>query len=297
MRQYRIISLIASATEIVYALGLEKYLVGVSHECDYPPSVINLPACSSSKIEMDERSYAIDEKVKAIVQESLSVYKVDAELLEALQPTHIITQMQCDVCAVSVKDVEEAVCRITSSQPKIVTLEPNCLDDVWEDIKRVGDAFGISERAGEIVAGIKDRMKNIASRAQQTGYTPTVACIEWVAPLMSTGNWMPGLIEMAGGINLFGEAGKHSPWMTWERLVEKDPDVILVMPCGFDIARAMQDMPILQEKNGWTNLISQAPSSSARRMYRYPDDRSIYRSVDVMRRILCDRRLPAVVYR
>jgi len=254
MENLRIVSLIASATEIVAALGMQKYLVGVSHECDYPPSVKNLPACSSSKIEMDERSYTIDEKVKAIVQESLSVYKVDADLLEALQPTHIITQAQCEVCAVSMRDVEEAVCRITSSQPQIVTLEPNCLADMWNDIHRVGDALGIPDEASKLVDELKHRMKDITHRAQQIDYAPTIACIEWIDPLMSTGNWMPELIEMAGGVNLFGEAGKHSPWMTWEDLVEKNPDVILVMPCGFDIERALEDMPVLTGKKEWTNL-------------------------------------------
>ncbi len=254
MENIRIVSLIASATEIVCVLGMEKYLVGVSHECDYPPSVKNLPACSSSKIEMDERSYAIDEKVKAIVQESLSVYKVDADLLEALQPTHIITQTQCDVCAVSLKDVEDAVCRITSSQPKIITLEPNSLADVWNDIKRVGNALGIPEKADSVITGLNDRMQNIAVRTQQTDHSPTVASIEWIDPLMSTGNWMPELIEMAGGVNLFGEADKHSPWMTWEQLVSKDPDIILIIPCGFDIERTMQDIPFLTGKNEWQNL-------------------------------------------
>jgi len=254
MENPRIISLIASATEIVHALGIDNYLVGVSHECDYPPSVKNLPACSSSKIDMDERSYSIDEKVKAIVQESLSVYKVDAGLLEALKPTHIITQTQCEVCAVSLRDVEEAVCRITSSQPAIVTLEPNCLDDVWGDINRIGDALGISGKADEVVAALKERMNDIASRAHQSDRTPRMACIEWVDPLMSAGNWMPELITMAGGMNLFGEAGKHSPWVTWEQLVEKDPDVILVMPCGFDIDRTLQDMPLLTGKKEWQTL-------------------------------------------
>jgi len=254
MKELRIISLIASATEIVYALGMQNYLVGVSHECDYPPFVKNLPACSSSKIEMDARSYAIDEKVKAIVQESLSVYKVDADLLEALQPTHIITQAQCEVCAVSVRDVEAAVCSITRSKPKIVTLEPNSLDDVWDDIKRVGEALDIPERAAQLILDQRNRIKNIEYFARQADHLPTVACVEWIDPLMSTGNWMPELIEMAGGVNLFGEAGKHSPWMTWEDLIEKDPDVILVMPCGFDIGRAMKDLPVLTAKDEWADL-------------------------------------------
>lgn len=252
----RIVSLIASATEIVYALGMEEYLVGVSHECDYPPSVKKLPACSSSKIEMDERSYAIDEKVKAIVQESLSVYKVDAGLLETLQPTHIITQTQCEVCAVSIKDVEDAVHRITSSRPAIVTLAPNSLEDVWKDIERIGNALEIPGQARALILDLKSRINNIRYLTHQSDYAPSVACIEWIDPLMAAGNWMPELIEMAGGVNLFGEAGKHSPWMTWDQLIGKDPDKIIVMPCGFDIDRTMEDMPILTGGEGWEKLKS-----------------------------------------
>src|SRR5438093_2950546 len=131
----RIVSLIASATEIVCALGFEDQLVGRSHECDYPSSVKRLPICTSPKFEVDGLSYEIDQRVKAILQEALSVYRVNAELLEELQPTHIITQSQCEVCAVSLKDVEQAVCQLTSSTPVIVSLEPNALVDVWEDIK------------------------------------------------------------------------------------------------------------------------------------------------------------------
>src|ERR1044071_4589705 len=132
----RIISLIASATEIVCALGFEDELVGRSHECDYPPAVKRLPVCTSPKFAVEGLSYEIDQRVKAILQESLSVYRVDASVLERLRPTHIITQSQCEVCAVSLKDVEEAVCQFTSSRPAVVSLEPNSLGDVWNDIQK-----------------------------------------------------------------------------------------------------------------------------------------------------------------
>lgn len=250
----RIVSLIASSTEIVCALGFEESLVGRSHECDYPPSVKRLPVCTGPKFKVEGTSYEIDQRVKAIVQEALSVYRVDSELLEELRPTHIITQSQCEVCAVSLKDVEEAVCRMTSSNPVIVSLEPNCLEDVWKDIRRVGDSFEAADRAESLMASLKARMNSIAERAALIDSRPSVAVIEWVDPLMSGGNWMPELVEMAGGRNLFGEAGKHSPWMTWEELVEKDPDIILVTPCGYDIARSLEDMPLLSSKREWPGL-------------------------------------------
>ncbi len=254
MPEQRIISLIASATEIVCALGFESQMVGRSHECDFPVSVKALPVCTSPKFEVEGLSYEIDQRVKAILQEALSVYRVDADLLESLRPTHIITQSQCEVCAVSLKDVEEAVCQFTGSQPRVVSLEPNALADVWSDIRRVAAALNAVERGEELVAGLRRRMDEITAKAQMAASRPTVACVEWIDPLMAAGNWMPELVEMAGGVNLFGEAGKHSPWMTWKELVAADPDVIFISPCGFDIARTMEKTHLLAGRSEWGEL-------------------------------------------
>ncbi|HWC75903.1 MAG TPA: ABC transporter substrate-binding protein, partial [Blastocatellia bacterium] len=196
-RRHRIISLIASATEILCALGFEDQLVGRSHECDYPHSVSRLPICTSPKFNVEGTSYEIDQRVKAILQDALSVYRVDAPLLESLQPTHIVTQSQCEVCAVSLKDVEQAVCELTSSRPVIVSLEPNALADVWTDIKRVGAALGADDRADKLVNRLQESMREITEKAQALSVRPRVACIEWIDPLMAAGNWMPELVEMA----------------------------------------------------------------------------------------------------
>jgi iron complex transport system substrate-binding protein len=254
MKEHRIISLIASATEIVCALGFEDQLVGRSHECDYPPSVKRLPQCTSPKFNVEGTSYEIDQRVKAIVQDALSVYRVDSNILEELWPTHIITQSQCEVCAVSLKDVEQAVCELTSSNPVIVSLEPNSLTDIWNDIYKVGDALGDSEGARRLVDELQGRMDEIAQRTHWLQDNPSVAYIEWIEPLMAGGNWMPELVEMAGGINLFGEAGKHSPWMTWDELVAKEPDMIFVSPCGFDIERTLEEMHLLGGRPEWSTL-------------------------------------------
>jgi iron complex transport system substrate-binding protein len=251
---YRIISLIASATEIVCALGFEGQLVARSHECDYPPAVKRLPQCTSPKFNVEGTSYEIDQRVKAIVQDALSVYRVDSRILEELQPTHIITQSQCEVCAVSLKDVEQAVCELTSSKPMIVSLEPGSLGDVWNDIEKVALALGATARAEELIGSLQGRMDEIVGRARRLEANPTVAYVEWIDPLMAGGNWMPELVEMAGGINLFGEAGKHSPWMTWDELVSKEPDVIFVSPCGFDIDRTLQEMRLLSDRPEWKAL-------------------------------------------
>ncbi len=246
--------MIASSTEIVCALGLEDQLVGRSHECDYPPSVTHLPVCTRPKFNTEGSSYEIDQRVKAVLEQALSVYLVDPEALRKLQPTHIITQTQCEVCAVSLKDVKQAVDELTGCRPTIVSLEPNALADVWADIQRVADALEVPERGRLLVQQLQGRMNQIAETARKADTRPRVACIEWIEPLMASGNWMPELVEMAGGTNLFGEARKHSPWLTWEDVRTKDPAVLLVLPCGFDIPRTRQDLPALTRRPGWSDL-------------------------------------------
>jgi iron complex transport system substrate-binding protein len=250
----RIVSLIASATEIVHALGEFDHLVGRSHECDFPPEVLKLPVCTEPRIAVNGHSGEIDRLVKEAVREAVSVYRVFDDVLERLQPTHIITQVQCEVCAVSLRDVQEAMARRVAGDPKIVSLSPNALSDIWDDIRRVAASLDLHESGEALVARLQTAMHEIAQRAQAAPERPRVACIEWIEPLMAVGNWMPELVEMAGGINLFGEAGKHSPWMTWEQLVERDPDIIITMPCGFDLERTGREMYWLTDRPGWINL-------------------------------------------
>jgi iron complex transport system substrate-binding protein len=250
----RIVSLIASATEIVCALGFEGQLVGRSHECDYPESVRRLPVCTAPKFDVEGSSREIDERVKTLLGDALSVYRVDADRLRELEPDVIVTQSHCEVCAVSLRDVERAVCSWLRACPKLVSLSPNRLADVWTDIELVAEALDARERGDELIRTLQSRMTAIEEKARSLPSRPTVACIEWIDPLMAAGNWMPELVEMAGGVNLFGEAGKHSPGMTWEQLVERDPDVIVALPCGFDLARTRREMPALTGRPEWPRL-------------------------------------------
>lgn len=250
----RVVSLIASATEIVDALGCSAWLVGRSHECDYPECVKALPVLTEPKFPVEGASYDIDQRVKAILQEGLSVYRVDAEKLDAVAPQVIVTQDHCEVCAVSLGDVQDALCQITGSDAQIVSLHPDRLEDLWNGLRDVGAALGVPENAEAAVSRLKARMQAIAEKAGSLAPRPRVACIEWIDPLMSGGNWMPELIAMAGGENLFGEAGKHSPWMTWEELRAADPDIVLLVPCGFDIARTRAELPVLEAREGWRGL-------------------------------------------
>ncbi len=236
----RIVSLIASATEIVGALGQLGNLVGRSHECDFPPEVKALPVCTKPRIDVSANSRDIDAQVRSTMAQALSIFDVFDEVLDRLQPTHIITQTQCEVCAVSLRDVEKSIASRLHSRPRIVSLQPNSLADIWDDFRRIARSLDLD--AEPVIAQLGSRMRQMSEKARVSVTRPRVACIEWMEPLMAAGNWMPELVEMARGVNLFGEPGKHSPWMTWQQLVESRPDVTIAMPCGFDLARTKKEL-------------------------------------------------------
>ncbi len=253
MPQHRIVSLIASATEIVCALGARDRLIGRSHECDFPADVLTLPQLTAPKFKIQGTSAEIDARVRDIVRDGLSVYRVDGDALKALSPDVIVTQDHCEVCAVSLSDVEAATCTWTGRVVEIVSLKPDSMADTYADIRRVARALS-AEPAGEaLVSDIQTRIATVARRVANAP-RPRVAFIEWVEPLMAGGNWMPELIEAAGGDNLFGTAGKHSDWMQWNELAAADPDVILVAPCGYGLQRCLEELPLLQTKPGWRDL-------------------------------------------
>ncbi len=252
-RSPRVVSLIASATEIVCALGRRDWLVGRSHECDFPADVASLPQLTAPKFKVEGSSAEIDRRVQAIVRDGLSVYRVDGDALKALAPDVIVTQDHCEVCAVSLSDVEAATCTWTGQSVSIVSLKPDSTAETYADIRRVADALGVAAEGKDLVGRMQHRIET--ARAQVAGRPrPRVAFIEWVEPLMAGGNWMPELLDAAGGHNLFGEAGKHSDWMQWDDLASADPDVIIVAPCGYDLKRCLQELPLLEGKPGWAAL-------------------------------------------
>ena len=254
----RIVSLISSATEIVAALGLEAHLVGRSHECDFPASVERLPVVTKPRFETSATSAEIDRQVKSMAvrdpaREALGIYEVFPDLLRELNPTHILTQAQCEVCAVSLRDVEAAVREWTDCTAQIISLSPNTLSDVWDDFQRTGEALGAPDAAEDLIAHCRTRIAAVSSAVKDRP-RPTVAVIEWADPLMAAGNWTPTLVDAAGGRNLYGEAGKHSPWMEPSDLIAADPEVIIVAPCGFSLDRARQALPLLERIPGWPDL-------------------------------------------
>jgi iron complex transport system substrate-binding protein len=249
----RVVSLIASATEIVCALGRRGWLVGRSHECDFPEDVAALPALTAPKFKVEGTSAEIDQRVQAIVREGLSVYRVDGEALKALEPDVIVTQDHCQVCAVSLSDVEAATCTWTGRPVEILSLKPDSMADVYADIRRVAAGLDAADAGEALVRGMQDRIGAVTELVAGRR-PPRVAFIEWVEPLMAGGNWMPELIAAAGGDNLFGEAGKHSDWMQWGELVAADPEVIVVAPCGYGLARCLEERPLLETKPGWAKI-------------------------------------------
>lgn len=250
----RIVSLIPSATEIIAKLGLSDAIVGRSHECDYPREVANLPVCTQARLNGHANGSSIHNEVNDILQSALSIYKIKVDVLEKLHPTHIITKDQCDVSSVSLLEVEKAVAQLTHSSPQIISLQPNTLQDIWGDIERVSHTFGVD--SVEILENLEARVRICKRRLQGLSLAemPKVACIEWTEPLMAAANWVPELINLAGGQPLFSLMGKPATHVKWETLVASNPDVIIFMPCGFDLQRTQQQADILTQRPEWKKL-------------------------------------------
>lgn len=249
----RVLSLLSSTTEIIYALGCGDRLVGRSHECDYPAEVSELPICTIPKFNVDGTSREVDDEVKSLVQSALSIYYINEKLLKELKPDIIFTQSQCEVCAVSVSDVENALKNITGLSSRVISVEPNSIEDIFNDILTIAEILNVRKKGKELVELIKAKIDSTEKIVYQKS-SPSVAAIEWIDPLMAAGNWVPQLIRVAGGKNLFGESSKHSPWMKYNDLVEQDPEIIIVMPCGYDIKKSLIEIKTLESKKGWGSL-------------------------------------------
>ena len=249
----RIVSLLPSATEIIDCLGLTPALVGRSHECDYPTLVKDLPVCTEARLDSNKKSGEIDADVQSLMQKALSIYKIKTEVLEQLKPTHIVTQDQCDLCAVNLPEVEKAIAQLTDFHPQIISLQPKILKEVWHDISRVAKALEVE--AQPVLDRLQGRIKAINDKVEVLATEkPTVVALEWTEPLMVGANWIPELIEIAGGKPLLSKRGEHSPYLFWESLIDIDPEIIVVMPCGFDLERTAQESKILTKHPAWKVL-------------------------------------------
>ena len=251
-RSMKIATLLPSATEIVCRLGFESNLVGVSHECDYPPGVERLPRLTRTRIDSHAPSSEIHASVEQWVREALGVYELDLDLLRALEPDCIITQSLCDVCAVPLNQVVQACREVLHREVTLVNLTPACLDDVWRDVERVAAALKAPEAGREFRREVECRVNAIRERLDH-GSGPSVLAIEWIDPVYIGGLWMPDLIRICGGRALLAESGQRAPVVSCEQLEAIDPDVVLVKPCGFKLDQLVPEMDTLKRALPWRN--------------------------------------------
>lgn len=253
----RIVSLISAGTEMLFALRLGEQVVAVSHECDWPPECRGLPRASRSNVNSLAASGEIDRQVRSLLSAGKRLYEIDRDLLAGLQGDLIVTQAQCDVCAVPYSEVLQAVrgdLRLRGTE--VIALNPNSLAEVLDDLLRIGRAAGVPDRADLVVAELHERIEKVrnSTAAIPPADRPRTAIVEWTDPLMLAGNWAPEMVELAGGKCELTPRGEHSRSVKWDELLRFDPQVIVVCPCGFDLDRAAAEAGALAQRPGWNQL-------------------------------------------
>jgi iron complex transport system substrate-binding protein len=248
----KIISLLPATTEIVCALGLREQLVGRSHECDYPEYVQTLPVCSQPKYPFDGQSFDIDQKVKAILSEGLSIYRINTDQIRQLNPNLILTQDQCEVCAVDLKNVEQCLAQI-GVEASVLSFSPETLEDILADIQVIAGQFKIPEKGLQLKNEI-DQGFSVIRNKTSTLEPVHMEIIEWIDPLMTAGNWMPDLVEIAGGYCTLGESGEHSSFIDFEQLMKADPEILSIIPCGYPIQKTKSELDTLFKTERWQEL-------------------------------------------
>ncbi len=259
----RIASLLPSSTEIICALGLEENLVGITHECDFPSAITHLPHLTASRISHETMSSReIDHAVRSQLDGHGSIYDLNTDLLQELKPDIILTQELCDVCAVSYKTVKKAA-KMYVADAQVVSLEPNTIEDVFENIRTIGELCGVSEKAEELIEGLESRLERIREKTRDIEDRPGVFMLEWLEPAFSPGHWVPEQVEIAGGNCLLGNAGERSVTTTYQSIFESKPDVMVLIPCGYyteDIIRQIKntefpanwrEIPAVKNGNVW----------------------------------------------
>lgn len=252
--QQRIVSLLPSATEILFALGLGEQVLGITHACDYPPEVLDREVLVQSAFDPATMTAAeIDETVSRIVREGGSTYIVNAEAVQTIRPELIITQTLCEVCAVSSDHVAEMV-QLLDYRPDVLSLHPHTLEDVLEDIRKVGEATGTETQAQQLIETSRRRINAVRERAATVNERPKVFCFEWYEPPYVGGHWVPQMVEYAGGESLLSAAGQPSVRVEWEKVVASEPDVLVLMPCGYDLEQTLAEATVVTSYPGWHDL-------------------------------------------
>ena len=250
----RICSLLPSATEIVCALGLEDSLVGISHECDYPPGVRGKPTLIRPRVNASAPAAVIDAQVREVVSRGESIYSVDAELLLRLSPDLILTQDLCHVCAASPDDLA-TVLSCAPHPPHVLSLSAHSLRDVWNGILAVGEATDRGSQADQLVCDLEARAARVAHACSNVrAPRPRVVCLEWLSPLYVGGHWIPEMVALAGGEDVFGRAGEPSFQVSWAQVMDARPDIVLIMPCGYNAQKAALEFAETSLPDGWSEL-------------------------------------------
>jgi iron complex transport system substrate-binding protein len=249
----RIVSLLPSATEILFAVGAGDEVVGVTHECDYPPAALRLPRVTSSSLPNGLAPSEIDRHVRASLHRGSGLYCLNAKLLEALEPGLIITQELCPVCAVSYVIVDRAVKRMRTDT-RVVSLEPSSLEDVLAQIRWIGEITQHAQEAAALIASLHARILALRKRAARVARRPRVLLLEWTDPPMSAGHWIPELLELAGGDPVLGAAGANSQRLEWSAIASADPDAVIVAPCGLDLPKTRRALEELEAIPEWNSL-------------------------------------------
>lgn len=247
----KVVSLLPSATEIVYALGLEP--VGVSHACDWPPGATEIPAVNSSYINPETDTEEINQQVVQAEREHGGVYEIDLETLSELDPDLIITQGVCDVCAVDQVLVNDVVTQL-NLDTEVLTLDSHTLAGIFDDIRTIGTAIGRRDQAEELIGGLRARVKAVETETALTDHRPSVAVFDWTDPVMIAGHWVPELVELAGGKYGLAGAGDRSTVREWDEILEYDPEVLIISPCGFELEQTLDNLHDLLERDGWDDL-------------------------------------------
>jgi iron complex transport system substrate-binding protein len=250
----RICSFVPTATEILFALGLDEEIVGVTHECLYPPHAANRLKVVRTTLDSDGLgSAAIDRAVRTAIRAGRSLYRIDPQALKAAQPDLIIGQSLCDVCAAGGHEVAEAL-RVLPGRPEVLTLHPHTIREAMDDIRLLGEVTGRRKQARALLEGMQRRLAELKKRLGGVRRHPRVFCMEWFEPPMACGHWVPEMVALAGGREVLGRRGRPSRYVSWEQIAGARPDVLVLMPCGFSIERARGELPLLTREPQWAGL-------------------------------------------
>ena len=250
----QIVSFLPSATEMACALGLSDQLVGITHECDYPPEIKGKPVVVRKTLPIEKMSqWEIDVAVSERMRDGRSLYEVDEKLLQELAPDLILTQDLCQVCAPSGNEVSQAL-NLLPKQPQILWLTPNSLEQIFANLHELGEATGRTKKAEELVAAGRARLKKIAAVTRNLSDRPRVFCMEWLDPVYCSGHWVPEMVRIAGGVDALAREGSDSVRITWDKVLEWNPEILIITPCGFNLEQAIEQSQQLFIYPGWSSL-------------------------------------------